>query len=267
MIEKKEPEEKVFMSLKELMTRKFKDQEWLVERLLPKGAITIISGPAGSYKSYVTLGIALAVAKGQKVMDRFTSKKGKVLIIDLENNANLIQKRMRQLNNDNDLDIYFPNTKLNKIWDFSNDEDSQHDALFCHVQGIDLIIIDSLIRAHSSDENDARSMSRVFKNLKKFTDYGITVLAVHHHRKGIAGMKKNYGESLRGSSDILAAPDSHLSLSREDDEITFYQTKMRYAKELPPFKVKVNIKDNEVSEMPFRIIDENIQASLVIWDG
>lgn len=250
-----------FISIKNIMSLKLKDQKWLVDRLIPKGAITIISGQAGSYKSYTALGIALAVAKGQRVMDK-SAKKGKVLIVDFENSYVLIKQRLKQLTDEYDLDIEYVSRKFIYSWDFSDDELSQSNVDMCVLKNIDLVIIDSLIRAHSSEENTSTTMAKVMKNIKKFCDYGITVLILHHHRKGIAGQQKNYGESLRGSSDVLAATDSHTAISRNGDEITFHQTKMRFAPELPPFKMKINIPCNGVDEKLFTMLDEDIQATL-----
>jgi len=50
---------------------------------------------------------------------------------------------------------------------------------------------------------------------------------------------------MRGSSDILAAVDSHFAVTRKDSlYLTFTQEKQRYALELEPFQVKVHINDD-----------------------
>jgi hypothetical protein len=51
---------------------------------------------------------------------------------------------------------------------------------------------------------------------------------------------------MRGSSDILAAVDTHLGFSRSKQRVTVTQTKMRYSLEIKPFWLKVEGDENNV---------------------
>lgn len=48
---------------------------------------------------------------------------------------------------------------------------------------------------------------------------------------------------MRGSSDILAAVDCHIALTRNSNRLTFHQTKQRYAPEIKPFELLVNFSE------------------------
>lgn len=226
------------ISLKELMDIEYPEQTWLVDSLIPASGITILSAEPGSYKTYVLLDTAIKAALGEPLFGKYATQKVGTLIIDEENGLSLLQKRFKELKSPENLPIYFYSYE-----GFTLDEDSVNRIILeCHTKKIKLVIIDSLVRVHTADENTAQDMAAVFKSLRKFVGHGITVVITHHNRKPGTG-KNSARHAMRGSSDILAAVDCHIALKREGDEVTVEQTKQRYAKELPPFEVQV-VDDN-----------------------
>jgi hypothetical protein len=118
---------------------------------------------------------------------------------------------------------------------------------FCKENKIGLVTIDSLVRVHGGNENDAVHMSEVFAKLRRFNKAKINVLVTHHNRKG--GKTENPSQDMRGSSDILAAVDCHLSLKRNRENkqtITITQTKVRFMQEIEPFEMEVVSTDERV---------------------
>jgi hypothetical protein len=226
--------------LSELMLQQFPEQEYLVNRLIPESSITILSGYSRSFKTYVLLHIAQSVAGGNPFFGQFETAKSGVLIIDEENGERLLQKRLKQLGTVADLPIYFTPRQGFCL----DDEVIDNVILSCLTYDIRLVIIDSLIRIHGSDENSAREMSKVFRQLRRFNERGITVLVTQHNRKQGA-VNGGAGNEMRGSTDILAAVDSHIGVVRKDKwYLRFDQTKQRYDIELDPFEVKVNVDEN-----------------------
>ena len=222
------------VTIDELMQRYYPEQEWLVDKLIPAAAITILSAPPASFKTWLTLHTAICVAQGEPLFGKVKTSQCGVLIIDEENSHRLLQARVFMLGALGDLPIYFspkPGFVL-------SNENVEAALLKCKTHDIKLVIIDSLVRVHASDENSAGDMSEVFKQLKRFTAQDITVLITHHNRK--AGVKSSGGSSeMRGSSDILASVDCHIGMTRKDNNLTIYQGKNRYADELEPFEVIV----------------------------
>ncbi|HVW99796.1 MAG TPA: AAA family ATPase [Candidatus Babeliaceae bacterium] len=226
-------------TIDELMGRNYPPTTYLVDRLIPSESLTILSGQSRSFKTYSLLDIAIAVASQKPLFDHFTTTQANVLIINEEDGERLLQQRFHQLgvNKNAGLPIH-----ISALTDFKL-EDKQIEATlaFCESNRISLIIIDSLIRVHSADENSAREVSKVFAQLRKFTKAGIAVLVTQHHRKGNQHSTGGASE-MRGSSDILAAVDSHVAVTRKDTYyLTFTQEKQRYDVELEPFQVKVHI--------------------------
>lgn len=227
------------ISISELMQKEFKDTEWTIEKLIPAEGITAISGSPATYKTWLILALALKVAQGDILFDKFITSQSGVLIIDEENGERLTQKRFNKLKKDINLPIYFLPLSGFKL----SEKNIETIINFCKQNNIKVIIFDSLIRIHSEDENDASKMARVFSLLKQFNKERLTVIFTHHNRK--QGAFRNPSQDMRGSSDILASLDCHLAIERKEGYITITQTKLRQEQEIIPIKVGVINEENE----------------------
>lgn len=247
--------------LDDLLAQHFPEQEYIVDRLVPDSSLTILSGASGSFKTYILLEIAISVASGKPLFGKFNTHKSGVLIIDEENGERLMQKRLNQLGATAELPIYFTPSMGFEL----TDENISNVPLSCKTYDIKLLILDSLIRIHSADENSSREMAKVFKQLRKFSEQGIAVLVTQHNRKpGANG--GGAGNEMRGSTDIRAAIDSHIGVSRRNKVyLTFDQTKQRYDFELEPFKVKANVSSTEFTFEYLGAIKAETDKSEVIW--
>lgn len=225
-------------TIDELMARTYPETTYLVDRLIPAESITILSGQSRSFKTYTLLDIAIAVASELPLFEHFQTTQANVLIINEEDGERLLQKRFQQLGIEqgHGLPIH-----ISALTNFKLEDKHIEEVLaFCKDKVIGLVIIDSLIRVHNADENSAREMSKVFAQLRKFTKAHIAVLVTQHHRKTTQNSTGGASE-MRGSSDILAAVDSHVGVRRDKLSLTFSQEKQRYDVELDPFKVDVTI--------------------------
>jgi archaellum biogenesis ATPase FlaH len=221
--------------LAELMKREEVANKWLIERLIPKNGVTILSGEPGSYKTWMLLDIAIKVAEGGKLFSQFQAEQGAVLMIDEENRIGLIKDRLALLGADPSLPIYF---WIKSGFDI---EEQVNDLMeFIQKNDIKLVTFDSLVRIHSKDENDARQISEVYKALSLVQVVGATILLTHHHRKDTMNRGGSRNQSLRGSTDILAGLDSHVAVKKKGrDGLEVVQTKSRDAEELEPFGLVV----------------------------
>lgn len=223
------------LSLNDIYNLDLPEQEWLVDRLIPDLGITAISGVPGAYKSWLSVYIAKSVDKGELLFDRFQCGVGPVLIVDLENNLRLIRDRLKLINLDGSSSVYY----WKPPFQVDNDQDFKKLKQVVEEKKIKLLIFDSLVRIHGGDENDAGSMSKVFKRLKELAEKEVAVVFIHHSRKQSFFNKSSAGESMRGSSDILAAIDSHLLLEKTKEGLKVTQSKLRQDEPIKPFNLKV----------------------------
>lgn len=235
------------VSYGELASIQFPPNKWAVDFLIPASGITILSALPGSYKTWLLLHLAINIATGEKVFDEFETSRSNVLMIDEENGPRLIQGRLRDLGGYDEIPISF-------LFDegFAVTEENMKMLLdYCKEYGIAFVTIDSLIRIHGSNENDAMEMSKVFSQLKKLTAAGISVLITHHNRKP-GGNSIGGSQEMRGSSDILAALDCHIAIKRDGRKLKLTQTKVRLCEEMNPIEVELTV--NEHGQVGFEYI-------------
>lgn len=226
------------LTIETIMKMEFSENEWLVEKLVPFQGITIISGAPGSYKTWLIWQMAINIAEGSMFLEQFACSQSAILVIDEENHLRQVKKRLHKLSADATLPIHFLTQQ-----DFSAlDNDAVSEVIrICKKNDINTIFIDSLVRISNSDENNAQEMSRVFKAIKHFCQAGKTVIMTHHERK--EGTNKGSAQArLRGSSDISAAIDCHLSIKKSQKSnkiISVEQPKLRIDEEIEPFVISV----------------------------
>jgi RecA-family ATPase len=186
--------------------------------------------------------LALSVIQGKPFLGHFETTQTNILIIDEENNKALAKKRFSSLGAPAGLPIHISSLRNIKI---DNVSDMEETLEYCKNNQISLVIIDSLVRMHSADENSASGMSQALQGLKILTRAGISVILIHHHRKQQAGAKLGF-ESVRGSSDIFAFVDCHIGVERNERKITIIQDKLRTDEEMKPFSVDMITEDKKV---------------------
>ena len=218
-----------------LSNKEFPPEEWLIENLVPLGGITILSGKPASFKTWVVLHFAMKIAGGGQVFEHFPCKKTGVLILDEESGEREIKKRLCMVTDNIQLPIYISSLRNFKV----NELAIKSIRAFCQEKNIQAVIIDSLVRIHNGNENDAVAMSSLFEQLKPLMRDDIAVVFTHHNRKKLS---YNANEDMRGSSDILAAATCHLSVKKRPNEdiLDLEQKKMRIAEEIKPFSVLIN---------------------------
>ncbi|HLM83713.1 MAG TPA: AAA family ATPase, partial [Candidatus Bathyarchaeia archaeon] len=230
----------------ELMQMQFSENEWVIEKIAPSQGITIISGAPASYKTWLLLEMAKCIAGGTEFLQKFKCKQSNVLIVDEENHPNLIKKRLESLGIQSDLPIHLLSQKNFIV----TDENLVKQILeICRERDIGTVFMDSLVRINNAEENDASQMSKVFQSIKKLCQAGMTVILTHHERKETF-VKSSAQNRLRGSSDISASADTHLSIRKDKDnpkKLIVEQAKNRYEMEMEPWEVDIKQEGNKIS--------------------
>lgn len=220
------------ISLDGLLDKEFPPITWLVERLVPAGCITMVAGYTTSFKTWLILDMAICMATGTNLLDQFPTTQSKILIIDEESGESMLKKRFLLMTQKRGLDI--------RILSYKGFEakHSKEVVKYCLDNDIKVVILDSLIRSHSGDENSSGEMAKVSKHLTEFKKNDIALIFIHHNRKSGKG-GSNPREDARGSSEILGSVDSAISveLVAGKRQIRITQTKSRLDEEVSPFLI------------------------------
>ena len=194
--------------------------EWLIDGVLVAGSFSALYGPPGSFKSFMALDIAEAIAAGRSWMGREVKQTGAVLMLCGEGFGG-VGARIKAIKihhqTEDGAPIYVVRHQLNLR---SSQED--FNALMLAVvtlveeTGVEfkLAIVDTLARAFGGgNENDSGEMMGFVVSMGKIQEFLKCALMVLHHSG------KNAALGMRGSSSLLGAVDSELELLRFEDQM------------------------------------------------
>jgi KaiC/GvpD/RAD55 family RecA-like ATPase len=185
--------------------------KFVVPGLIPKGTVSLISGPAESGKTTFTLWLADAIAQGRRFMGDDCSRHP-VLYLTRENPAEYIVDLLNRLRIEDG-----PGTNL-QIWGGWQEETppppaSAHLLAWVTDSAVaPLIIVDSLISFYDGDENSAGEIRQFFHQCRRLIQAGAAAVILLHHPG-----KSETANIYRGSSDILPAVDALYKLTNSGD--------------------------------------------------
>lgn len=174
--------------------------EWLVNKLLPKQAITLLFGRGGIGKTWLALQKGSAIAEGNPFMGCGTQKTT-VVYIGFEDPLSVLKERLNSLGTSLSLHIWHlsnepPPPRLDRDW--QNYKRLPKDTL---------LIFDTLRAAQRGDENSSKDMAIIIDHLKELREAGFTVLLLHH-------TPKSSDQIYKGSTAILDLVDHALCLEK-----------------------------------------------------
>jgi 5S rRNA maturation endonuclease (ribonuclease M5)/archaellum biogenesis ATPase FlaH len=178
------------------------EYEWLVNGLICKGDTTLIVGEPNVGKSWISLSLAVAMANEHETwVGHKLDNHGRVLYVDEENPHDVVYHRLKQLGAekvDNLRYLHRQGVRLDRNFDRLLDEAITYQPT--------MIVLDSLTRFHTKDENNAGEMASLFNDSINMLcrETGAAVLILHHTNKSESN--SSYVRT-RGSSDIGAAID------------------------------------------------------------
>ena len=216
--------------------------KWLVESLWTQQAVGLIVGQPKAGKSWLALDIAVSVASGTDVLDKFNvQNQGPVLVFPAEDEASAVRERLQGICNFRGVDFKKLNLWLIESYALHLDMKEDMDALDNTLSELKprLLVLDPLIRLHNVDENSATEIAKVLSFLRNLQrKHSVAVILVHHARKNASG---DPGLGLRGSTEIRAWADSILYLRR--NKSLELSVEHRAAPAPEPFKLSLAIDD------------------------
>ncbi|HZM37082.1 MAG TPA: bifunctional DNA primase/polymerase [Burkholderiales bacterium] len=203
-------------SARYLKTTEFKPIAFTIEALLPEGAFLLVAAPKIG-KSWLALQIGVAVATGGKVLG-FKAKKGKVLVLALEDGDRRLKSRLTKLGLDDLPDDALDNLHFETEWPRSNDGGLEAlEAWMDENPDTRLIVIDVLECFRPEANAKENAYSQDYKALKAIQQFagrrGISVVIVHHTRKAHSDDAMT---RISGTNGLAGAADGALILDRKD---------------------------------------------------
>lgn len=198
-------------------------RDWLYDRLLCRGYLSVTIAPGGVGKSTLSLTESLAMVTGKPLLVPSVSKRPlKVWEINLEDSLDECNRRLAAVCKHYSLkpeDVegrYFLSSGLDAELNLATlrrpGKAEVLEEVFSHLErtirthGIDVLKIDPFVSAHDLPENDNIMIDRLAKRLARLAyDCNIAVHVTHHTRKSGNGSTEHDAESSRGASSLVNA--------------------------------------------------------------
>lgn len=238
--------------------------EWLIPQFVPKSTICMLAAKRASMKTFMALYFGLSVANGKETV-LGKSAQSSVLYLDYENGEFELSRRLLGLHdaecqNNNFVLSIFPPIRL----DAPNGVELLISAI--EAVGAKLVIIDTMRRLSSSDENASETSNAILDGLQRvIIATGCSFLLLHHMRKSSTNGKtveEDVMDEIRGSSDIPASCAVIYYLKRQgvSDKFILKQLKNRFGIERRSLQLHIEghapdkitiVSDGEIDDAAF----------------
>ena len=217
--------------------------EWIVDHLIPKGAIIILFGKGGIGKTWLVMDIARCIGSGIDYLG-YATQETLVIFVDFENPLTVLNTRTQRMGEAEGVHFWRVGNEV-KPPKLDSDEWEEYKEL---PDGT-VIIFDTLRASHSKDENSSEHMAMVMERVKELRDCGFTVILLHH-------TPKNSEKISKGSTAIVDLADHILNLSRvrrsnggddklvdddDDDEEAVYRFGVREKTRFEPHQIYLTL--------------------------
>jgi hypothetical protein len=194
----------------------------VIDGLLREGeTMNLISAPKIG-KSWLVTDLAIAVATGRPWLDRYHTRKGRVLIVDNELHPQTAADRIPKVAIARGIEAseyhsdVFVRLLRGRLQDFHG---FIRWAMTLERGTYRLIVLDAFYRfmPADTDENDNGAMAGIYNMLDRFAEYhGCAIVAIHHTSKG-AQDGKSVTDVGSGAGAQSRAADTHMVLRRHED--------------------------------------------------
>ena len=202
------PSRRIHWTAAQLMAAQFPEPRWAVPGLIAEGA-TLLAGPPKVGKSWLALGLAVAVASGGRALGKIEVDAGDVLYLALEDPPRRAQQRLGiVLAGD-------PAPDGLHLWTAIDDPVDELDAWCTAHPAARLVVVDVLAKVRpptGEQTNQYQADYGAVGRLKAIADrHGVALVLVHHVRKAGAD---DFLDTISGTHGLAGAADTILILSR-----------------------------------------------------
>ena len=196
----------------ELMAAEFPPPRWAVPGLICEG-ITLLAGPPKVGKSWLSLGLGVAVASGGLALGSIQVHQGPVLYLALEDTARRLKSRLSKVLGDAPAPAGL--TLATECSPLTSGGDAEIAMWLDEHPDARLIVIDVFAKLRGTSTPGASAYDADYAaigRIKRIADhYGVAVVLVHHVRKMAS---EDFLAEVSGTNGLAGAADAVLVLKR-----------------------------------------------------
>jgi RecA-family ATPase len=191
------------------------EPDWLVDGLLERGTVTVLSADSGAGKSLLCKSMIVAMLQQRPWLGRSTHGQ-RAMVIDEENFRRVVHTRFRALGMTND---DRPNLRYFLRLGVQLGQDSWDRLVEEELKEFlpDVLIIDTASAATGTDVMDNSSVARLYSGTLRPLADACAVILLHHERKPQQGGRRHAGYAMMGARQWAGQADAHLALERLGD--------------------------------------------------
>lgn len=189
------------------------EARWAVPGVLPEG-VTILAGKPKIGKSWLGLGLGIAVGSGGRALGQIEVEPGEALYMGLEDNVRRLQKRMRKMLANREAPA-----RLEVTTDWPQLDEGGVEALAAWLDkrpDARLVVIDTLKKIRPREGGSRSVYDLDYEALEPLvplaSGQGVAILVVHHLRKLEAGDPL---DMISGSTGLTGGVDGAMVLKRD----------------------------------------------------
>lgn len=202
------------VSARALMAMEFPPIKYVVPGFIPEGA-TLLAGAPKQGKSWMVLGLGIAVASGGLAFGSVSCEQGDVLYLALEDNPRRLKSRLSQMQM---ADLPDRLTLMTEWPDLDGDCVPELENWIHAVPNPTLIIIDVLARIRGRKSSKEPIYEQDYRSIAALQSLagrrGVAIIIVHHTRKNAVDDGDPFDE-ISGSRGLAGAADTALVLRRD----------------------------------------------------
>lgn len=213
---------------------------WMIENLFEANSLVMLAGPSYSFKSFLLLDWLLCMASGRSWIGRKTAhcRVGYALG---EGKASLLKRINAWVNWFRPTEAEMASIKANFRVTFEVPQMASKasvDNMLADLEKEDfkpeIIAVDTFARSFVGlDENDAKDTGLWIEQADRLRQLGYGVIFLHHTKKNT-----EFGTTYRGSTAIMGAMDTAMTLTRDENYCTMKVTKQKDHDEGPDVRFR-----------------------------
>jgi putative DNA primase/helicase len=239
------------LTIEELFKLDVKPREMLLHPFLPVQGLSMLYSLRGVGKTYIGLGIAVAVASGGSFLRWSAPKARRVLYVDGEMPLTTLRERLASIVSGSktelqpeNIRIITPDVQTSGLPDISTV--SGQAEIEAHLDGAQLIILDNLSAlVRTGKENEGEGWLPVQEWALALRRKGVSVLFVHHAGKAGAQRGTSRREDLLDSVLTLKLPSDYSPEQGLRAEVLYEKARGFFGTDAKPFEVRMRLGESQ----------------------